>query len=233
MVTFLFTSAILLGFIVIALYYWQKPLAKRTLDSFDLETNALPSSDSRGLFSDSSDGSQAPLIDSPASSDVYRTVLLERAQNGDQESLQAARDQGDKEFYNEVLNSLVEHADSDPQVLALVSFVARHDLPVNRRLAEAVIELWKKTPDRNSTAKTLHIVALSDEVSLYQTVVETALQFWRDGKLSDISPVELRALFDAEFWVLSSGTRKTGAAFMLKRTLAHACGELESAAHVN
>lgn len=233
MVPFLFTAVILLGFIAVALYYWQKPSARRTFDSFDSDTNALRSSDSRGLFSDSSDEIGAQKSEAEASSDADRTALLERAKNGDETALQAASEHGAKELYQEVLDSLVERADSDSRLLALVSFVARHELPVNRRLAQAVIESWKQAPDRGSTAKTLHIVALSDQVALYEGAVETALQFWRNGKLSDISPVELLALFDGEFWVLSSDTRKTGAGFMLKRTLASARRELESAARGN
>jgi hypothetical protein len=52
---------------------------------------------------------------------------------------------------------------------------------------------------------------------------------WRDAKLGDISAVELRALFDGEFWVLSSRSRSSGAGFVLKRTLDGARRELEAA----
>jgi hypothetical protein len=55
------------------------------------------------------------------------------------------------------------------------------------------------------------------------------LQLWRAAKLGDISPVELRALFDGEFWVLSSRSRSSGAGFVLKRTLDGARRELEAA----
>ena len=127
----------------------------------------------------------------------------------------------------------MERADSDPKLLSLVSYVVGHELRVNKTLAGAIIESWKQAPDRASTAKVLHIAALSHDVPTYQAAVETALQFWRDGSLSAISPTELRSLFDGEFWVLSSGTRRTGAGFMLKRTLARARRELETAARVN
>jgi hypothetical protein len=59
--------------------------------------------------------------------------------------------------------------------------------------------------------------------------VEKALGLRREQKLADISPAELRALFDGEFWVLSSRTRSSGAGFVLKRTLKNARRELEAA----
>jgi hypothetical protein len=75
----------------------------------------------------------------------------------------------------------------------------------------------------------LHIAALSDDAAVYQKAVETALTFWRDGHLIDISAVELRSILDGEFWILSSPTRSSGAGFLLKRALNGARRELEAA----
>ena len=55
------------------------------------------------------------------------------------------------------------------------------------------------------------------------------MTFWRGEKLKDISPTELRTLFEGEFWVLSSRTRSSGAGFVVKQTLANARRELEEA----
>jgi hypothetical protein len=63
--------------------------------------------------------------------------------------------------------------------------------------------------------------------------VEEALNFWRRGLLPDVSAAELKALFDGEFWVLSARTRGSGAGFILKRKLASARRELETAMRVN
>ena len=93
-----------------------------------------------------------------------------------------------------------------------------------------MIASWQQAPDRSGTAKALHFAALSDEPEIYRVAVENALQLWREGKLADISAVELRALFDGEFWVLSSRSRSSGAGFVLKRTLESARRELEAAA---
>jgi hypothetical protein len=51
--------------------------------------------------------------------------------------------------------------------------------------------------------------------------------------LTGVSAAELRALFDGEFWVLSAQTRSSGTGFVLKRTLANARRELETAMRVN
>src|SRR6185436_4016064 len=81
---------------------------------------------------------------------------------------------------------------------------------------------------RDGTAKALHFAALSDDADLYGGTVELALELWRDGKLTNVSADELRALFDGEFWILSARTRSSGAGFVLKRSLANARRELET-----
>jgi hypothetical protein len=129
-----------------------------------------------------------------------------------------------------VLSELVKLADSDPKLFTLQSYMTRNELPVNVELASAVVASWRKSPDRSGTSKALHFAALSDDADVYSSAVETALAFWRQGRLPDVSALELRALFDGEFWILSSRTRSSGAGFVLKRTLDSARRELEAAA---
>jgi len=220
MVTLLFTSVFIIGILAVALYFWQKPTKNSD------QALLTPPKQPRGLFSEP-DMTETVLPDLSADETEKRqSQLVERARSGDQSALEEAHAIGDKEFYNEVLDLLVETIDSDARLLSLVSYVARNELPVNIELAQAVLDSWQKAPDRNSTAKALHIVALADDASLYQTAVETALKYWRAGKLADVSPLELQALFDGEFWVLSQRTRSSGAGFILKRTLANARREL-------
>jgi hypothetical protein len=228
MVTFLITSLFILGFLAVAVYFWQKPASR-------METEAQlppPPFEPRGLFAgEDSAASEIESADSranlPAESDL-RSSLLERSSQGDQSVLVEVHRSGDREFYNQALDFLVTQADSSAKLLSLVSYVTRNELPVNNRLARECIESWKRTPDRPSTAKMLHIAALSDDAGIYQSAAETALQFRRDGYLSGISPRELQAILEGEFWVLSSHTRSSGAAFLLKRTLAKARRELEA-----
>ena len=121
-----------------------------------------------------------------------------------------------------MLNSLVNVADSEPDLLSLVSYITRNELPVNRKLADRFIDSFKSARDRSTTAKMLHLAALANDAAVYQRAVETALESWRGGYLARVSPQELHAILEGEFWILSSATRSSGAGFVLKRTLAAA-----------
>lgn len=95
-----------------------------------------------------------------------------------------------------------------------------------KQLAEQFIEAWQESPDRVSTAKMLHLAALSDDAMTYHDAVETALRVWQKDGIPDLSATELQTLFNSEFWLLSSSTRSSGAGFVLKRMLSQAKREL-------
>jgi len=228
MVALLFTAIFIIGLLAIPLFFW----ALRTRGSGE---NLLPPPEPpRGLFSDK-DGFESAVLPpaDPNELENERNSLSERAKAGDKSALVEAQALGDRKFYDEVLDQLTFKADSGPTLLALASYVTRNELPVNRKLAEALISSWKVSPGRSSTATTLHLTALADDADLYQSTVDTALGFWRQGLLPDVSAAELKALFDGEFWVLSARTRSSGAGFILKRKLASARRELETAMRVN
>lgn len=94
--------------------------------------------------------------------------------------------------------------------------------------ALAAIRSFQQSPDRTSTTNLLHVAALTDDAKTYGRAIELVLLSWRDGSLSDISAKDLQALFNSEYWVLSSRTRTSGAGFVLKQTLSNANRELES-----
>lgn len=113
---------------------------------------------------------------------------------------------------------------------------ARNDAPTHndelearKALAEEFIVAWQVSPDRVSTAKMLHLAALADDAEIFGNAVETALKVWQHGSVPDLSAAELQTLFNSEFWILSSGTRSSGAGFVLKRTLSRAKRDLERA----
>ncbi len=225
MVTFLITSFVIVSILVVAVYFWQKPTSQA-------ESPLLPvHREPRGLFS----GEQLSSLQSPDSSDEERqkVEIIQRAEGGDKKALQDAHTLGDQTLYTEALTLLTIAADTDPKLLSLISYVTRAELPVSKQLAERMLESCKKSPDRSSTAKTLHVVALSNDASLYNSAVEAAVQFWRAGRLPEVSAQELTALFDGEFWLLSKQVRGSGAGFVLKRTLASARRELKVQAPVN
>lgn len=227
MVTFLITSFFVLAGLGIALYFWQKPRSVA-----ESEPPAL--APGQGLFIDGTPHGKA-LAQAHADSEkadiaaAKRRELVERAQAGDNSILDEARNIQDPDFYNEALDLLVAGADSDPKLLSLVSYITRHELPVSGKLAERFIDSYKRSPNRGSTAKVLHVAAISDDAEVYQRAVEAALMFWREGRLIDISAPELRSILDGEFWLLSSPTRSSGAGFLLKRALNGARRELEAA----
>ena len=90
------------------------------------------------------------------------------------------------------------------------------------------IKAFQESPNRTTTINLLHIAALADDAKNYGRAVELVMMFWRDGTLSDLSARELQALFNSEYWVLSSRTRTSGAGFVLKETLSSANRELVS-----
>jgi hypothetical protein len=216
MVTLLITSFLLLAGITYVIYLWQRPSSKSGAEFQLAPPRAV------GLFDHQSSDEAVPLELSGGEEETaaQRKALLERAAAGDKEALHDAIH--DAALYDEVLNTLVERASSDKQLLALVSYIVRSDatLRVNKLLAEKFIESWKTSPDRNSTAKMLHVAALADDAGVYQAAIETAYQFWRNRQLTGISADELRQLFESEFWLLAPATRNSGAGFLLKRKLA-------------
>ena len=205
----------------IGLYFWQKTARDNS------ERILPPSPDFYGLFA------EQPGKNEMKQEDIERRQLLEsslldRARTGDKSALIDARKSGHADSYDRILNELVERVDSDAALLSLMSYVAQNELPVSGALAKAAVASWQKSPSREGTAKAVHFAALSDDAGLYGGTVELVLEFWRDGKLANVSADELRALFDGEFWILSARTRSSGAGFVLKRTLANARRELES-----
>ncbi len=224
MVSLFIISLAIIFIFGIVFYFWRRSAPETA------ENILPPVIDARGLFSD-------PAADEAAEKERltfvaadYARELISRAENGERDSLADAKQTANAELYDRVLTTLVNGADSDAKLLALMSYVTKHQLDVNVPLARAVSVSWQRSPDRHSTSKALHFAALSDDAGLYRQTVETALQLWHKGKLAGVSAAELRALFDGEFWILSPRSRSSGAGFVLKRTLDSARRELEVAA---
>ncbi len=222
MFTFLITAVIVV-LIGIAVYFWQKPAPGNPENILPPQPNA------RGLFAEDSSANTAERERLAIAASERAEQLIAKAKAGDRAALSEAHHSGDAGVYDQVLTEFLGRSESGAQLLSLTSYVVQHELPVNKDLAEAGIKSWSADPDRSGTARVLHLAALTDDAKTYQETVEKALGLWREGKLADISPAELRALFDGEFWVLSSRTRSSGAGFVLKRTLKSARRELEAA----
>ena len=226
MVTLLITALALLAIVGIGLYYWQKP-------PVDYSENILPPSpDPRGLFADDAASAEEETRQLELAASQRNESLISRAQSGEHLALQEAHESGDPDLYERVLNELVQAVHTEPELLALMNYVTENELPVDATLAQAAVASWKESPDRSGTARALHFAALSDDADVYRGAVENALGLWREQKLNNIAATELQALFEGEFWILSSRSRSSGAGFVLKRTLENARRELEATTRV-
>ncbi|HEX8141673.1 MAG TPA: hypothetical protein VF553_03700 [Pyrinomonadaceae bacterium] len=218
MVTVLIASFLLLAAISYAIYRRQRA------SSGESEEHVLAPPAARPLFSDNdSYAAEARLLaaeEAERQTSKRREALLERAAQGDKAALSEAND--DQALYSEVLDALVERADNEKKLLALVSYIERSGdgLRVSAKLAKRFLDSWKASPESRSTPIALHLAAMADDAPVYQKAVETVFALWRAGRLPEISAAELRALFDGEYWVLSADVRNSGAGFVLKQKLA-------------
>src|SRR6185503_11139720 len=187
MVTLLITSVFVFGLIAIAIFFWQK--AANTAQPVELPLPPQPA----GLFSDFTP------VELPSPTDDPKQVIIENATKGDKNALDQAHALKDATLYEEVLNIFLAQIDSEPKLLSLVSHVTRNQLPVTKALAHKSIDYWKDSRDKHSTAKMLHLAALSDDAEVFRQAIELALNSWRNGKLPDVSAVELQALINGEF----------------------------------
>lgn len=143
--------------------------------------------------------------------------LFVRARNGDVSVLHEA--QTNPPLYHEVLTALLTHSSDVP---ALAAYVSRHvELRSNAQLAQAFIKHWDTAPNRSELASMLHLAALSDNADVYWLAVEVAKQAWDEGRLPQVSPKELAAAIEAEYWLLEPEARSSGTGYVLKRFVAN------------
>lgn len=162
-----------------------------------------------------------------------RARLFERAAQGDTSALAEAHATADAKLYDEILDAMIDTCARQDNFAALVTHIAKsNELRANVRLANRVMETWKRAPDRRSTIEMLHLAALADHAETYSRAVDLTLAAWRSGRLSEFKPPALLALIESQYWELAAAARRGGAAFALKRQLAHARRELAAAATV-
>jgi hypothetical protein len=219
MITLLLISSVLiLSLAAVALYLWQKP---RKLPEYE----ALPPSPDKLRCLFALEPEPDLISDQPRLPE-----WLERAASGDLEVLKEAA--SDDPSYQAVLNRVLSNTKKPAEVLSLCSYLTRNNLPLNSEVANAFIDTHRESLDRNLVSKMLHIAALSDDAEVFRGAAELSLTAWKDGRLPDVSSLELQALLNGEYWVLSSSTRSSGAGFVLKRTLSAARRELEQSTNL-
>ncbi|MBA2340606.1 MAG: hypothetical protein H0V88_09435 [Pyrinomonadaceae bacterium] len=195
----------------------DRPLVKRELDA------PPPVS----LFG--GQGNELPIaIDDVQQLEKQRAELLARAANGDVSVLHEAHAAENETLYDAALDLLVTGCADDSECLRRLAaeVAAGGELRANRRLAEALIEDWKESPEGNLMAEMLHVAALSDDAALYEEAVNVALRFSCADNSRPMSGKDFCKLVESQFWVLSAQARASGAGFMLKERLAEIRREL-------
>jgi hypothetical protein len=183
----------------------------------------------RGLFADA--GPTGDDAEVKASQELENS-LRARAERGDLGALADAHAAGDAALYRATLALLVGRSAERPEDLrALAAFLAgSKELRASPALAEKLLEVWKQSPTRAATAELLRVAALSDDAETFGLAVSTVLRAWEDGRLAGAGAEELRSLFEAEYWLLSSEAKRSGAGFLLKQKLADARRRLSARA---
>jgi hypothetical protein len=158
---------------------------------------------------------------------AFRRSLISRAAQGDFEVLKDAS--GDAGVYRLVLDRLVERAVSAEELGALADFIRGNEgLRASTALAGLLLEDFESSPSQASVTRLLRAAALSDDASVFERAVSSVARARKEGRLDGLRAEELQALFEGEYWLLSSEAKRSGAGFLLKQRLAHARRELST-----
>ncbi|HVF67439.1 MAG TPA: hypothetical protein VM914_07240 [Pyrinomonadaceae bacterium] len=210
--------SVILAFVAAASYAILRTRRPRSNAAAELP----PPYGARGLFGGDAAPHALPEVGETDASEDFERELRERASRGDLETLKEARESGRAGLYNLILGVLLERAEGDAVALrALADFVARgEDLRSTPALAAAALEDFARGPARSRIPTLLRVAALSDDASAFESAMTAVARAQLEGRLPDSDADELRALFDAEYWLLSSEARRSGAGFQLKQKLA-------------
>ena len=161
----------------------------------------------------------------------FERGLLSRATRGDFEVLKDAHAGGNAEFYQHILDILVERRGENADELhTLADFITQNgELRAGPTLAARLLEDWERNPSRAYVPQLLRVAALSDDAAIFERAVSSVMRAQSDGRLTDMSAEELRSLFEGEYWLLSSEAKRSGAGFLLKQRLSHVRRELSAA----
>lgn len=209
--------SVILAFVAAASFAILRTRRPRSNESAQLP----PPYGARGLFGGDAAPPALHEADEDASEDFERE-LRARASRGDLETLKEARDSGRAALYELILGVLLERSGGDAAALrALADFVARgQDLRSTPVLAAAALEDFQREPGRSRIPTLLRVAALSDDAAAFESATTAVERAWLEERLPDSNADELRALFDSEYWLLSSEARRSGSGFQLKQKLA-------------
>lgn len=209
--------------------------SKRSRSKREEDSYLPPPRPPRGLFDPHGAGgdrpSGSPRAARETAAETSRRQLRQRASGGDLEALREAHAAGDAALYREVLDALAQKSAADPELFRrLVALVVGSDeLRATSALALALLGRWRQSPSRAGVTELLRVAALSDDAATFEKVLTAVAGDHEAGRFDALDGEELRALFEAEYWVLSSEAKRSGAGFVLKRQLAEVCRRLSAA----
>lgn len=148
-----------------------------------------------------------------------REEILALAAAGNRGALVDAAETGDAAFYRRALDGAVESFESRAELSSLSTYLVSHKLRACTALADRLLEHWKERPSRDGLTELLRVSALSDDAGALSRAVAGVFDAWRGGKIEGLSPIDLRDLFEAEYWLLSSEAKRSGEGFLLKQQL--------------
>src|SRR3954470_14699699 len=132
----IFITAFVLVFAILLLsgigfYFWQKTARDNS------ERILPPNPDFYGLFAEQPGQTEMKTQEEIERAKLLAASLLERARAGDKSTLVEAKQSGEVDLYDQILNELVQQVDSDAALVSLLSFVVKNDLRMNVSLANA------------------------------------------------------------------------------------------------
>lgn len=218
MVTTLLIISFLLVLISFATYRWLLPKSnnqgERVLPPAPPDFKSLFAPDKKAL-------AEMERAETQGRKEKEKQEILARAGRSERDSLLESKRFNDGEFYNQVLDILINESKTSDEIWSLASFIASEKmLRSNSNLARKCLEAFQENPNKVSFVSALHMAALSDDASVFQNVMEATIKLWQEEKLKNVNREEIREIAESEFWVLSQEARNSGAGFLLKQMMA-------------
>ncbi len=103
-----------------------------------------------------------------------------------------------------------------------------------RLLSEEKIEdarefqkLWAENPNRSNTVELFRRAAESGNAGIFSESAERIMDFWRKGKIENLTATDLADLLDSHLLTLPQQERFSGAIFWIKREIENLRGKSE------
>jgi hypothetical protein len=154
--------------------------------------------------------------------------LFERADAGDQSSLDEAYESGDRAIYDEVMRKLIVQAEGRTEALRSIAeyLINSGRLRSSNDFARTMFEIWGESFDRGSMTNLLYLSALSNDGAVFLHAVQISYEKWRAGALPQVSAQDFLATVESAYWLIAIEVRYSGSGFLIKQAIAHIRREL-------